>query len=328
METRPFGRLGRVSALTLGGGGIGNVWGDVDRAEAIATVRAALDAGITMLDLAPTYGPGEAELVVGEALAGNVPEGVLITTKIELPDDEAGGRETLVERIGAGLRGSRERLRVDRIDLYLLHSQVKPRQGPPVSRLLGIDAFRDIVRPELERLRESGAIGAWGLTAVGHPDALVELFEDAPKPDAVQCVVNALDLSGDMWIWGSDTPPENPRVRAAAIAAGIPIVAIRAVAAGSLTDGLDRQVDHDHPAARDHRAAAGFRRLAAERGEPAAVLAHRYALSVAGVATVVLGVKNREELAQCLAAEAAGPLSAEEMRAVEATATRVPPSPA
>jgi aryl-alcohol dehydrogenase-like predicted oxidoreductase len=117
METRPFGKLGRVSALTLGGGGIGNVWGDVDRAEAIATVRAALDAGITMLDLAPTYGPGEAELVVGEALGGDVPEGVLITTKIELPDDEAGGRETLVARIAEGLRGSLERLRVDRIDL-------------------------------------------------------------------------------------------------------------------------------------------------------------------------------------------------------------------
>jgi aryl-alcohol dehydrogenase-like predicted oxidoreductase len=74
MQMRPFGTLGRVSALTLGGGGIGNVWGTVERDEAIATVRAAVDAGITMLDVAPTYGPGEAELVVGEALDGAVPD--------------------------------------------------------------------------------------------------------------------------------------------------------------------------------------------------------------------------------------------------------------
>ena len=69
---RPFGRLGRVSALSFGGGGIGNVWGAVDRGEAEATVRAAVDAGITLIDLAPTYGPGElspeAELVVGDGL--------------------------------------------------------------------------------------------------------------------------------------------------------------------------------------------------------------------------------------------------------------------
>ena len=43
-------------------------------------------------------------------------------------------------------------------------------------------------------------------------------------------------------------------------------------------------------------------------GEDPAILAHRYALSMSGVDTVILGVKNREELAQCLAAEAAGVL--------------------
>ena len=52
MQTRDFGRLGRISALTLGGGGIGAVWGDTGRAEAIVTVHAVIDAGITMLDVA------------------------------------------------------------------------------------------------------------------------------------------------------------------------------------------------------------------------------------------------------------------------------------
>jgi aryl-alcohol dehydrogenase-like predicted oxidoreductase len=55
--------------LTLGGGGIAGEWGTTDRKEAVATVRAAHAAGINLFDVAPTYGDGEAELVVGEASA-------------------------------------------------------------------------------------------------------------------------------------------------------------------------------------------------------------------------------------------------------------------
>jgi hypothetical protein len=67
MQQRNFGRLGQVSALTLGGGGTGQVWGPTTRAEAVATVREAADAGITFLDLAPSY--GEARLGLGVTLA-------------------------------------------------------------------------------------------------------------------------------------------------------------------------------------------------------------------------------------------------------------------
>ena len=89
MELRDFGRLGTVSALTLGGGGIGGVLGPTDRAEAVATVHAAIDAGITHLDVAPTYGAdGEAEQVVGLALRQRPAPEVMITTKVEVPDDE------------------------------------------------------------------------------------------------------------------------------------------------------------------------------------------------------------------------------------------------
>ncbi len=94
--------------------------------------------------------------------------------------------------------------------------------------------------------------------------------------------------------------------------------AIRAVAAGSLTAAVDRPLETEHPTARDFARAEPFRALAAELGQPAAVLAHRYALSVPGVATVVLGVKNRAELAECVAAAERGPLSAEELAAVDA----------
>jgi aryl-alcohol dehydrogenase-like predicted oxidoreductase len=81
MRTRSLGQLGLVSALTLGGGGLGQLWGGTTREEAVATVREAVDAGITLLDLAPRYGDGEAERVIAEAFAGQLPTGVKITTK-------------------------------------------------------------------------------------------------------------------------------------------------------------------------------------------------------------------------------------------------------
>ena len=71
METRQLGGLWPVSALTLGGGGVGQLWGETTREECIATVREAVDLGITLLDMAPSYGNGEAESVVGAAFKGN-----------------------------------------------------------------------------------------------------------------------------------------------------------------------------------------------------------------------------------------------------------------
>ncbi|HXP77294.1 MAG TPA: aldo/keto reductase, partial [Stellaceae bacterium] len=65
MKLHPLGSLPPVSALTLGGGGIGMLWGATTDEECIATVRAAVDAGITLLDLAPRYGDGKAESIVG-----------------------------------------------------------------------------------------------------------------------------------------------------------------------------------------------------------------------------------------------------------------------
>ena len=56
MQTRSMNILQSVSALTLGGGGLGQLWGATTRAECVATVREAVDGGITLFDLAPPYG--------------------------------------------------------------------------------------------------------------------------------------------------------------------------------------------------------------------------------------------------------------------------------
>jgi aryl-alcohol dehydrogenase-like predicted oxidoreductase len=315
METREFGRLGRASALTLGGGGIAGVWGDTDRPEAVATIHAALDAGITMLDVAPGYGvDAESERAVGEALRARPAADVMVTTKVHVRDDE----EPDAEVIRRSLRASLDRLGRDHLDLFLLHTQMRPRASE-LDRpgLIGWERYRDEVVPEFEQLRAAGLIRAWGITGVGHPDSVLAAVREAPRPDAAQVVVNALDLSGDMWVFGSEARPANEEIRRAANDNGVAVIGIRAVAAGSLTAALDREVGPDHPAAVDYARAEPFRKLAAEFGETPAALAHRYALTAPGVATVILGVKNRAELAECLAAADRGPLTTEETRAIE-----------
>ena len=103
--------------------------------------------------------------------------------------------------------------------------------------------------------------------------------------------------------------PTGPRdIIAAAHHRGIAVMGIRAVQAGALTDSLDREVPEDDLAMADYRRAEPFRALAREIGESPVSLAHRYSLSMAGVHTVVLGVKDRAELRECVAAEAVGPL--------------------
>ena len=146
METRPFGRLGTVSALSFGGGGVGGVYGSVARAEAVATVRAAVDAGMTLLDLAPTYGPGEltpeAELIVGDAFEGRLPEGLRLTSKTMLDDTMA--TDSIATSIRASLAASLRRLRTERIDILFLHSYVRPSAMTNASpEVVNIDTVRE-----------------------------------------------------------------------------------------------------------------------------------------------------------------------------------------
>ena len=89
------------------------------------------------------------------------------------------------------------------------------------------------------------------------------------------------------------------------------IMGIRAVQAGALTSKLDRFKPAADPEMLDFQSAAPFRILAKEVGQSPAFLAHQYALSMEGPATIVLGVKSRDELHECVAAEAAGPMDPE-----------------
>jgi aryl-alcohol dehydrogenase-like predicted oxidoreductase len=311
MQQHRFGRMSPVSALTLGGGGLGMVWGETTFEECVLTVHAAVEAGITLFDLAPRYGDGKAEEVVGAAFAGRLSEGVRVTSKCNLGNAAPAEIEAILRR---SIEGSLKRLRLSRLDVFFLHSNVVPDAahiaGRPdaAARMTPYSTFVDHVRPVFERLVGEGVIGAWGLTGIGHPDTIIRLIGEAPAPAAVQCIANLLDSPGGLKFF--DGPAKPRAVMAAARANGVGVMGIRAVQAGALTGALDRPLPADHPEMRDYARAAGFRRLAAELGQNPAVLAHRYALSL-DIDTLVLGVKNRRELAECVAAAEAGPLSPE-----------------
>ena len=107
---------------------------------------------------------------------------------------------------------------------------------------------------------------------------------------------------------------------AAARANGVGVMGIRAVQAGALTSAIDRPLPADHPEMRDYALAAAFRQICAELGENPAIIAHRYALSL-DIDTLVLGVKNRAELAECIAAAEAGPLPGDLVARIDAAVT-------
>src|SRR6202521_6217560 len=98
MRQNSFGKLWPVSALTRGGGGIGMVWGETTFDECVATVHAAVAAGINLIDLAPRYGDGKAEQVVGEAFAGRSPAGVRVTSKCNLGEQPAAEIDGILRR--------------------------------------------------------------------------------------------------------------------------------------------------------------------------------------------------------------------------------------
>src|SRR5207245_10786132 len=91
------------------------------------------------------------------------------------------------------IEGSLKRLRLTRIDLFFLHSNVVPDAqhlaGRPdaASRMTLYDTFVAEVRPLFERLVGEGLIGAWGLTGIGHPDTIIRLLGERPAPGAVRC---------------------------------------------------------------------------------------------------------------------------------------------
>src|SRR5205085_6888483 len=113
-----------VPRIALGTWAIGGwMWGGTDEAESIATIRAAIEHGVNLIDTAPVYGFGRSEEIVGNAIAeGHLRSRVLIATKTAL--EWEGGkvfRNASRARILQEVEDSLRRLRTDHIDVYQVH---------------------------------------------------------------------------------------------------------------------------------------------------------------------------------------------------------------
>jgi aryl-alcohol dehydrogenase-like predicted oxidoreductase len=123
MQKRTLGTTGpSVSALGLGAMGMsGDAYGATDRAEAIATVHAALDAGVTLIDTGDFYGMGRNELLLAEALRGRPRESYELSVKfgqMRGPGAVFGGQDGRPEAVRNFLAYSLVRLGVDHVDIY------------------------------------------------------------------------------------------------------------------------------------------------------------------------------------------------------------------
>ncbi|WDV51548.1 aldo/keto reductase [Streptomyces coeruleorubidus] len=161
MRTRTLGTTGpQIFALGLGCMGMSALYGEADRAESIATIHAALEAGVTLLDTGDFYGMGHNEMLIGEALRSAPAERreqALVSVKFgALRDPDGGwsgydGRPAAVKNFAAY---SLQRLGVDHIDVYRI-ARLDP--DVPIEETVG--AIAELV--------EKGYVRHIGLSEVG-----------------------------------------------------------------------------------------------------------------------------------------------------------------
>lgn len=158
MLTRSLGTTGlQVSALGLGCMGMSDLYGAVDETESIATVHAALEAGITLLDSGDFYGAGHNELLLRNALRGRNRERVVISVKFGIlrdPDGGWHGNDARPNAVKNFLAYTLRRLGTDYVDVYR-PARVDP--NVPIEETVG--AIADMVK--------AGHVRYLGLSEVG-----------------------------------------------------------------------------------------------------------------------------------------------------------------
>jgi aryl-alcohol dehydrogenase-like predicted oxidoreductase len=262
--TAPF----KCSRIGLGTWAIGGwMWGGTDEAQSIATIRLAIDRGITLIDTAPAYGFGRSEEIVGKALAqGRLREKVRIATKVGLAwSDGRVFRDSRSARIRKEVEGSLKRLRTDVIDLYQVHW---PDLETPIAE----------TARTLEDLRREGKIRAIGVS--NYSAAQMDAFRAVAKLEAVQSPYNLFEreIEADVLPYGSK--------------AGLTVLSYGALCRGLLTGKMTMETKFggddlrkvDPKFQRSHlgdylAAVAGLETLARERfGKSVLALAVRWVL--------------------------------------------------
>lgn len=194
MTTNTAGHTRRLSAelsvspLGLGCMGMSYAYGPIDRAEALATIRRALDLGVTFLDTADMYAAGENEKLVGEAIAGRRDE-VVPATKFGILVDPVTSRPNGVngspDYVRAAIDRSLTRLGVDHVDLCYLH---RPDPQVPIEETVG--AMAELVA--------AGKVGALGCRRP-RPAPSAGLLLCIPSPQSSPSGRSSAETSRSRW---------------------------------------------------------------------------------------------------------------------------------
>jgi aryl-alcohol dehydrogenase-like predicted oxidoreductase len=315
MQYRQLGRTGlRVSALTLGTMGFGGTgWarpvGQIDVSGAREQIALARDAGVNMIDTADVYSAGLAEEILGQAL-GSARSDMLVATKARMPmgdgpNDAGLSRHHIIRAAEASLR----RLGTDYIDLYQVHEW--DGQTPLEETITALD---DLVRAGKVRYVGCSNYAAWQLMkALAISDARhLERFAS----QQVYYSLHSRDIETE--------------IVPACIDQGVGILVWSPLAGGLLSgkygrghtapDGSRHLTDWSEPPVHNEdklydtieRAVA----IGQAHGVSAAQVALAYLLSKPGVASLIVGARTTEQLADNLAA-ADLELSADEIRELD-----------
>ncbi len=293
MKKRELGRSGlRVSALGLGCMGMSEFYGPGDEAESIATIHAALDAGLDFLDTSDAYGPFKNEELVGRAIRGRR-QGVVLATKFGIvrsaTDPSARSISGRPEHVRTACEASLRRLGVDTLDLYYQH-RVDP--STPIEETVG--AMAELVR--------QGKVRHLGLSEAGA--ATLRRAAGVHRIAAVQ---------SEYSIFSRDLEDE---VLPTCRELGIGLVAYAPLGRGMLTGRIRRFEDlaaddwrrtsprfQGENFARNLALADRIREIAAEKGWTSAQLALAWVLSRGDDVVPLFGTKRRTSLVENLAAE-------------------------
>ena len=290
MDTVTLGQGGPpVSRAGLGLMGMSGIYGPADRAESIATIHAALDAGITLLDTGDFYGMGHNEMLLAEALRGVPRDSVFICVKFGGQRDPAGaflGFDASPAAVKTSLAYSLQRLGTDHVDLY---QPARLDQRVPIEDTVG--AIAEMVK--------AGYVRYIGLSEVG--------AETIRRAHAVH-PVSALQIEYSLMSRGIEAEIL-PVVRDL----GMSVTAYGVLSRGLLSGGTARDVGPADPRTRFPRfAGENLRRnlalldaleaIAARRGATAAQLAIAWVASRGDDIIPLIGTKRRDRLDEALRA--------------------------
>lgn len=311
IRTRTLGTTGpQVSALGLGCMGMSALYGEADRAESIATIHAALEAGVTLLDTGDFYAMGHNELLIGEALRDAPParrEQARLSVKfgaLRGPDGQWSGYDGRPAAVKNFAAYSLQRLGVDHIDVYRI-ARLDP--DVPIEETVGA----------IGELIEQGYVRHVGLSEVG-AETIRRAAATAPVAD-LQIEYSLISRGIERTIL--------PTTREL----GIAITAYGVLARGLISGhfSADRRLTADDFRAHSPRfqgdnlrhnldLVEALRKIAEEKGVSVAQIAIGWALAQGEDIVPLIGARTRERLTESLGALDVV-LDADELAAIEET---------